>query len=491
MTTLFPEQEEAKAEASTSLAEFARQAWPILEPATPLKWNWHHDAICELLQAVTNGDIRDLLINVPPRCLKSILTSIFWPAWEWGPRGLPHTRWLTSSYAEGLAIDLAVKTRHLIRSPWYQVRWGQVFSFIGDQNQKTQYENDKTGSRIVASVGADPTGKGADRLVCDDPNRLQMVGQIITKETPEEREKAVQWWRTVMSTRRNDPKTSARVVIQQRVHERDVSGDIIADGNYIHLNLPMEFDPTHKCRVFLGGVEFWSDPREQPGQLLHEDRFGQQEIDAAKKDLGSLDYFAVFQQTPVPAGGNIIQLSWFRRYRERPAEFIRIIQSWDTANKTKAVNDPWACTTWGEAENGGYYLLDLFHDRMEYPRGKRMVTSLYEQWHPTAVLIEDKSSGQALVQELRQAVILNGAAHRIPVLAQEPESDKVTRMSVHSALIEAGLVWLPESAAWLPIFEHEMMTFPRCQHDDIVDSVSQALQYLRHRPVGEPRVRRL
>jgi predicted phage terminase large subunit-like protein len=464
-----------------SLRDFARQAWGVIEPVTPLQWGRHHDAMCEHLEAVTNGQIRDLLITIPPRHTKSILCSILWPAWEWGPRAMPWTRWLTSSYGRTLATDHAVKTRHLMKSGWYQRRWSHVFHFIGDQDQKGQYENNRAGYRIAVSVGGGATGRGGDRILVDDAHEIALAGKVLKRETDAERLSAVTWWKTTMSSRRNNPKESARIVIQQRVHTEDVAGACIEDGSYVHLNLPSEFEPQQRCITFVNQAKFWEDWRTEPGELLCPERFGPEQIAQAKRDLGSVNYSALYQQSPVPAGGGLIKLAWFKRYGTPPAEPIRIIQSWDTANKAKELNDPWACTTWAETETG-YYLLDVYCERMEYPDGKRAVKSLAEQWTPSAILIEDKSSGQSLLQDLQRE-------GKLPVLPVEPESDKVTRMSVESPLIEAGRVWLPESAAWLLHYETELAQFPHSAHFDQVDSTSQALRWFRENELAMPRVR--
>lgn len=465
----------------TKLRDFVRQAWSILEPITKLEWGYSHDAICEHLEAVTNEQIKDLVITIMPRSLKSLLCSVLWPAWEWGPRGMPYTRWLTTSYAEGLAIDHAVKTRQLLRSGWYQIRWGQLFHFVGDVNQKTQYENDKTGYRIATGVGGGATGKGGDRLLCDDPHKLDLVGKVIKHETLEERNSTVNWWQVTMATRRNDPKRSARVVIQQRVHTEDVAGACIESGDYVHLNLPNEYDPKHTCVTYLNdGTKFWEDWRKEPGELLHENRFGRKETVEAKK-MGAANYEAVFQQNPVPSGGGMIKLGWFQRYRVLPDKkfWQRVVISLDTAQKASQLNDPWAFTVWIETKDG-HYLAEVVRAWFEFPEGKRQAVSLYEKWRPHAFVIEDKGHGTALLQEMKHGDL---KAKKIPVRATDPLTDKVTRMSVESPVIEAGLAYLPYEAEWLGAYELEIKGFPTgVRHDDQVDSTSQYFKYVREHP---------
>ena len=272
-----------------------------------------------------------------------------------------------------------------------------------------------------------------------------------------------------MSTRLNDPKTGAKVIIQQRCHEDDLTGHVMKQDGYDLLCLPMEYEANRNRSTSIG----WIDPRTIEGELLWPTRYGEQEVANLKRDLGSHAAAGQLQQRPSPRGGGMIRLDWFRRYRTAPAQFVRIIQSWDTANKAKELNDPWACTTWGETETG-YYLLDCFAKQMEYPEGKRTVRNLAEKWHPSAILIEDKSSGMSLLQDLHEET-------KLPVLGIEPEGDKIMRASVNTPTIEAGLCWLPESADWLFDFESEIAAFPQGVHDDRVDSLSQGLCWLTKR----------
>src|SRR5262245_24549058 len=223
--------------ASRSLCEFVRQAWIVVEPATPFVTGWHIDAVIEHLEAVSKGQIRSLLINIPPRHMKSLLVSVFWPAWEW--IRWPERRWLYSSYAATLSIRDSVKCRRLIESPWYQQNWGNVFALTSDQNTKGRFDNDRSGYRLSTSVGGAATGEGGDRIVCDDPHNVQEA------ESDSIRKATLDWWDVVMSTRVNDPKTSAKVVVMQRCHQQDLAGHLIEQGGWEHLVLPAEYEgPT-------------------------------------------------------------------------------------------------------------------------------------------------------------------------------------------------------------------------------------------------------
>src|ERR1700682_1533436 len=241
--------------ATRRLREFVVQAWPVLEPTTHFVPGWHLDAICEHLEAITLGQIRNLLITVPPRHMKSLAVSVFWPCWEW--LRWPERRWLYASYAETLSIRDSLQCRRLIQSPWYRRGWADRFVLTGDQNEKRRFENNRSGYRIASSVGGSNTGEGGDRVIVDDPHNVNDA------ESDPVRQTALTWCDTVMSTRLNAPKTGAKVIIMQRVHEQDLGGHVLEQGGYEHLCLPAEYEGSRRKTV-IG----WSDPREQIGELL-------------------------------------------------------------------------------------------------------------------------------------------------------------------------------------------------------------------------------
>ncbi len=281
-----------------SFREFVEQAWHVLEPSTAFVPGMHVDAICDHLQAVTEGRIRDLIINVPPGHAKSLLTAVFWPAWVWIDK--PQTRWVFSAYRADLAMRDSVKCRTLIESEWYQSRWGDRFGLRDDENQKQRWANDRTGYRVIASVGAG-TGERGDVVVIDDPTSVDQA------ESDTERKTANEWWTGTMSTRLNDLRTGHRVVIMQRLHEDDLTGNLEGRG-YELLMLPQEFEPDRACVTSIG----WRDPRTEPGELLWPVKNGAAEIARMKVDLGSYRYAGQYQQRPSPAGGGIFKRFWWR-----------------------------------------------------------------------------------------------------------------------------------------------------------------------------------
>ena len=298
--------------AKRSLKAFVMQAWPILEPGTEFVEGIHIDAICLHLQAVTEGRIPHLIINVPPGHAKSLLTGVFWPAWAWIEH--PESRWLFSSYREPLAVRDSLKCRRLIESDWYQQRWGSRFQLRDDQNQKQRFENDRTGYRVVVPMSAG-TGERGDYVVVDDPHSVDQAA------SDTERTAAVEWWNGSMSTRLNDPSKGHKIVIQQRLHEADLTGDLLIRGGYEHLCLPAEFEPDRRCCTSIG----WRDPRSTAGELLWPQRIDQAALNTFKASLGSYRYAGQFQQRPAPADGGMLKRHWWRYWQPRGANLPPVL----------------------------------------------------------------------------------------------------------------------------------------------------------------------
>lgn len=443
--------------AERHLRHFVRQAWHTVEPATEYQHNWHIDALCDHLEAALDGRIRNLLITIPPRTMKTLIVSVFFPAWAWIHK--PELRFLYASYAQRVSEEHSVSCRTVIASPWYQERWGHIVQLKDDDNGKQRFGNTQRGYRLATSVGGAVTAYGADILVADDPHNVQQA------ESAAVREAAVRWWNQSMATRLNNPKTGVRIVVMQRVHEDDVAGSVLARGTYTHLNIPMEYEGD-SAPTPIG----WKDPRTEPGELLWPERFNEQKIAEFKLDLGSYAYAAQFQQRPAPAEGGIIKRHWFGYYEARHPSATQVVQSWDTAFKTGADHDYSVCTTWAYGPTG-VYLMDVYRERLEFPDLVRAVTSQYLRHRPAAVLIEDKASGQSLIQQVRRKT-------SVPTIGVPVVRDKVQRVNEVAPRIESGRVLLPVAATWLDETLHELTAFPMAAHDDIVDSVSQALTWI-------------
>ena len=450
-----------------SLHEFTKAAWPTIEPGVPFKDNWHLQAVSEHLQAVKEGEIKRLIINVPPRHMKSISVAVALPAWTWASQ--PSKKFLFASYAASLSIRDSVKCRRLIDSPWYKAHFGDKFKLTDDQNAKQRFENDKTGFRISTSVGGALTGDGGDIICIDDPHNS------IEADSSKVREGVLDWWDQAMQTRLNDPKTGAFVIIMQRLHEQDLTGHILANqlkGEWDHLMLPARYEvgAPNPMRSSLG----FTDPRTEEGELLWPDRMDEKTLTNLERSLGSYAAAGQLQQRPSPKGGGILKASWWVPWeKEELPEVSYVIQSWDTAFETKESSSFSARTTWGVFKKDGYdclIVLEAWYDKVNYPELRKLAQEAYDDWEPDAVLIEKKASGASLLADLRMA--------GVPVLAYSPDRDKVARAHAASALLEDGRIYYPKRK-WAEDLISICAAFPAAKNDDIVDTATQAWLRLR------------
>lgn len=473
--------------ASASLYEFVKQSWHVVEPGIPFIQSWHIEQICEHLEAITSGDIRKLLINIPPRHSKSTIVSVMWPIWEWLTD--PSQKFLCASYSGNLSIRDNLKARRLIQSPWYQDRWGHMFELAGDQNAKARFENSATGYRLATSVGGTATGEGGSRLILDDPHGAQDA------QSDTMRESALEWFDMVWSTRLNNPKKDAMVTVMQRLHERDISGHILEDiGGWEHICIPAEWDGKRRKTV-LGPY----DPRTVKGELICPERFGEAEITQLKQLLGAYGTAGQLQQDPTPSEGGILKTSFFAMWPHGSAlpTFEYILQSYDCAFTEKTTGDPTACTVWAMFTHKGQrnaMLIDAWDEHLSYPD---LRTRAIKEWtteyggmtkdspfsrarRPDRVLVEAKASGQSLLQDLRLA--------KVPAVGYNPgNADKVSRAHQTAPTLELGLIWIPESkknpgqhVSWAASFLKQVGKFPVAEHDDYVDTFTQAIIYLKN-----------
>lgn len=469
-----------------NLAVFVKHGWSVLEPETPLVWGWHIDAICKHLEAVSRGDIKRLLINVPPGHMKSLIVGVFWPAWVWLTN--PSWRVMFGSYALDLSQRDSVRCRDVISSSWYAETFDPQWKLKGDQNVKTWFENTERGLRMALSVGGAGTGFRADCIAFDDPHNV--------KERPSEAEleNVDFWWHKRMSSRLNDPRTGARVGIMQRVHSRDLSGRIIERGGYAHLRLPTLYRPEQKCATPIG----WEDPRTEHDELLFPEMYGPEQVAEAKRDLGSASFAGQHQQGPTPESGGMLKKHWFRFWYPRgasapppmrtqdeegrtvecvqvefPEQVDRKITSWDMSFKGKQTSDFVAGQPWAQVL-ADMYLLDQIHGRIDFARTLKQVVKLANA-HPDAVahIVEDAANGPAVISALTHNV-----AAMLPV---SPQGGKEARCAAASPTIEAGNVYLPHPALfpWVHAFIEEVTLFPFGENDDQLDAMTQAINWLR------------
>ena len=481
----------------SSLHSFIKGAWPIIEGGREFINGGHIEAICEHLEAVYRGAIRMLLINEPPRHMKSTAFPVAMPAWIWTLE--PSYQFLFLSYVSRLTIRDSVKCRRIINSKWYQDRWGHKFNLLGDVNSKIRFDNDKTGYRIATSIGGSGTGEGGDIIGVDDPNNAGETESDVIRESTNE------WCDHVLSTRLNNPKTGRIVVVQQRLHSQDYSGHILAKElpDLVHLCLPMEFERSRRCiTIPLPSThgKRWADPRINEGDILWPERFGADELENLKKGMNSEYVIAgQLQQRPSPGEGGILKKHWFQWWKEpSPPQCHFVLQSWDTALSTKPDACYSCCTTWGVFKDkydvDQVMLLDTWHGRVEYPELRRMAIRLAYNYHdthidhptpedyvlkPDMILIEAKANGLSLIQDLHRAGLIVNRFDPV----KHGGGDKTVRARLMSHVLEAGKIWVPAKPPhytslrnYADVFVESTAKFPNdVDSRDYVDSMSQAI----------------
>jgi len=491
----------SKYECERSLTDFVKQAWHIIEPGQKYVHGWHIDFICAHLEAITDQDVlpngtvyNRLLINVPPGHMKSLILNVFWPAWEWGPRNMPHLRYVCAAHSQNLAIRDSTKMRRLVLSDWYQARWGDRVVLTGDQNAKTKFENTATGFREATAAGS-ITGARGDRVLIDDPHSVEGANSDQMRAT------TLEWFLEAVPTRLNNPETSAIVVIMQRLHEEDVSG-VILDRNlgYDHIMLPVRYD-RGRARPTLLGVE---DPRSQEGELLFPERFPLHVVERDERVMGPYAAAGQFQQSPEPRGGGIVKRDWWRTWDRKqypPMEYI--VASLDTAYTSKEENDPSALTVWGVFSGGDQkaeapgrrwdeadmdslrrtyndmhpcvMLMSAWAEHLELFPLVTKVAETCKRMKVDTLLIENKAAGHPVAQELRRLCAGEGFQIR---LIDPGRQDKTARLYAVQGLFSDGLVHAPDKQ-WADMVIGQCAQFPRAKHDDLVDTTSAALKFLR------------
>ncbi len=449
--------------AKRKLSYFVKFAWRIIEPETPLIWNWHLDAVCDHVQAFLEKrlDKRNLIINVPPGSMKSTIISVMSPAWMWLHN--PSWRGLFFSGNESVGLRDSMKCRDIIESEWYQQTFQPTWKFEKDQNAKGHYRNTASGFRKAQSAGSRVTGDRASDIFCDDPLD---AAEAFSKPA---RDSIITWWTQAASNRLNDLRTGGRCIIMQRLHEEDLTGYVLKyePDDWERLIIRQEYE-LNSDKTSLG----WSDPRTVEGSLFFPERFPNDVIAIEKRRLGSYGYAGQHQQRPSASEGGLFKRadwSYYKPLEPKELGITQIIQGWDTAFKTGEENDYSACITIGVSQNR-YYILDLWKQKVEYPELKRTVVNQFEKWKPSLVLIEDKASGQSLIQELRRDT-------RIAIHPYKVDRDKIARANSVTPIHEAKLCYLPENTPWVSDFIESLSAFPTAPHDDDVDAFVMTLNY--------------
>ena len=440
---------------------FMHRAFCELNQDSVFSHNRHNELIASKLQACLDGQITRLIINVPPRSLKSHAASICFPAFVLGH--VPSAQVICASYGQDLANKLALDCRTLMGSEWYR---GLFPVQLSPRKQSVQeFLTTTNGFRLATSVGGVLTGRGADFIIIDDPLKPdEAVSQT-------QRQAVNDWYDHTLYSRLNNKRKGCIIIIMQRLHEDDLVGHVLEQESWEHVRLPAiaEEEETH----IIESPFCTRTVHRHIGEPLHPDREPLEILEHLRRTIGEYNFAGQYQQEPAPLGGGMVKGEWFQSYvpGEEPACFDRIVQSWDTANKSTELNDYSVCTTWGQ-KNKKIYLLHVRRRRLDYPDLKRAVREQYERFRPTTILIEDKASGTQLIQELiREGVYA--------VKRYEPTPDKVMRLHSITSTIENGFVYLPTEADWLAEYVHELTTFPSGKHDDQADSTSQALDWLK------------
>ena len=492
------------------LYEFVRAAWKYCDP-TPFVDGLAIEAICQHLQACTDGVIKRLIVNIPPRMGKSSIISVLWPCWVWAqpPDRWSHTsgpgvQFLSTSFAKQLSIRDNLRMRRIILSDWYQKHWGDRFMLMPDQSAKGRFDNNKKGSRLGTSVGSALTGEGGSVIIIDDANSAQ---EAFSEAKITE---VIDWYDNALSTRLNNPKLGVIVNVQQRLAVDDLTGHLLeqdAEG-WTHLCLPMRFEKDRRTFNFIYGPdeEPWTDWRLKEGELLWPERFGEEEITKLEKTMGPTISAGQLQQRPRVKDGEIIKDQWWKLFEGNaypPMDFI--VASIDTAYTKDNNNDPSAMTVWGvytqdnEAQNirvqnrdGSWMttarsygnqnraprvmLMDAWSERLEFHELIERIIATARTNKVDMILIEKKASGQSISQEIRR--IYGMLEFGVLEIGTQQYVDKIARLYSVQHLFAEGIVYAPDRQFAQSVID-QVSSFPKGKHDDLVDTVSMAMRYLR------------
>lgn len=443
------------------LSAFSQKVFATLEPGTTYQHNWHIDHLCWQLSRVARGEVRRLIINVPPRSMKSITVSVGFSAWVLGRD--PTKRVICASYADDLARKLSVDTRTIIDSPWYRELFPRL-RLASKRPRNMELITTEQGYRFAAGMSGAILGRGADLIIIDDP--IKATDALSERE----RRRVNEAFDNTLYTRLNDKRTGSIVIIMQRLHQDDLVGHVLGRDDWEVASIPaIETEE----RIYRLGDDARDVYRRRAGEVLHEAREPREILEQLRRSQGSLTFSAQYQQMPVPPEGNIVKREWLRSYTALPSQFDLVIASWDTASTLSDSSDYSVGTVWG-AKGLDFYLLDLVRGRFEVPELRREVLRLSAAWNVNQTVIEDTDIGRAIMQDLWRS-------RQCRPILRKPRFDKEARFLAQSARFESGQVYAPKEAPWLANWMEELLAFPNGRHDDQVDSTSQALDYLTSR----------
>jgi predicted phage terminase large subunit-like protein len=440
---------------------FIERSFYELNPQTPFVSGPHIELIATKLEACRQGAIKRLIINLPPRGLKSHCATIAFPAWVLGHN--PNARIICASYGQDLSDKFGRDCRTVMTSGWYQ----QLFpTRVANRQAVARLMTTQQGERTSTSVGGVLTGLGADLIIVDDPLKPDEALSELGRKAVND------WYNNTLLSRLNDKASGCIIIIMQRLHQDDLVGHVLDREPWEVLSLPAiaERDETHTIVSPFGTRLF----TRKVGDVLHPERESATVYANIRQTIGEYNFLSQYQQNPSPPGGALVKTDWLKSYEpgEQPASFGRTVISLDSANKATELSDYSVFTIWG-VDYRHYYLLDVVRSKLNYPDLKRKVIELADKYRGATILIEDKASGTQLIQELQSSSIIGVTAYKPP-----PGADKIMRLHAQTAMFENGRVFLPRSAPWLADYIHELTSFPGSRYADQVDSTTQFLDYI-------------
>lgn len=441
------------------LFPFAWRTFEILHPVQPFIASWHVEAMCQALSRVAHGEVKRLVITVPPRHGKSICTAVALPAWLLGHD--PGLKIMVASYGSDLAGKHARDFRTVVTSPWYASLFPGTRLEVGGNRSEEQITT-ANGGRKAVSLGGAVTGFGADLIIVDD------LMKAADAAYPIERQRVKDYYEQTLLSRLNDKSTGRVVVIQQRLHEDDLPGYLLETGQFEHLNLPSIAVKDETIPLAFNRTKV-----RHKGEALCPEREPVETLERLRIEMGAAAFSAQYLQDPTPPGGNRLRWEWFGTYEGEPSrtDFQWVVQSWDTGFSAEPTSDFSVGTTWGFRDDH-WHLLDVDRGRLDFPVLKARVKTLADRWCADGVLIEHAGAGIPLLQQLRFES-RNGSRFR----GITPRLEKNTRFEAQTARLETGRYRIPVDAPWLEAFRRELMAFPKGRHDDQVDSMVQFLEW--------------
>ena len=443
------------------LFAFTHRSFVELNAKTPFILNWHLEAIAAKLEQVWRGECKRLIVNLPPRHLKSHAISIAFPAWLLGHE--PTRQVLSVTYAQDLSDTFARQSRTLMTSPFYQALFDTRLA--KGREAVSDYETADGGYRLSTSVGGILTGRGADIIIIDDPLKADDA------QSEPRRRSVNEWYDNTLRSRLNSQEKGAIIIVMQRLHSDDLVAHVQKHEKWDVLTFPAvaEEDESYELSTPYGRRRVGR----RRGEILHPALLSPTTLEVTRSAMTEYNFVAQYQQNPEPPSGVIVKRQWLRFYdeRDKPDSFDQIMQSWDTATKDTELSNFSVCTTWG-LKGRKLFLLDVYRHKLEFPALKRAVRDLAVLHRTNVVLIEDKASGTSLIQELRSENF--AIAQAAPAI----DGDKAMRLHAQTAKIEGGFVYFPREAHWLNVYLNELTSFPNSKYDDQVDSTVFALAWL-------------